>query len=509
MSITVRWVLAQPELSLRLRGGANGLDREIEFAITTELPEPFPWLSGGELLLTTGLRLPQEPEECTEYLRGLLDCGVAAVGFGIGLSHAEIPEGLVAASDELGVPLLEVPLPTPFAAVTKRVMSRLAEQQYEASLRASQAQPRMTRAVIQGGARATVRELATATSSVALLLDRRGQLLECHPGSVPDGVTAEVRTLLESASEAVSSGVAQARSGESMTVQRIGVGKNVHGYLAVVSPKPLGPVDQILLGHANSLLALDFEKPVRLRAAQNQLNSQALGLLLSEDIDLKPVRAQLAVAADGRGAIRALVAVCGSPADAEAVSGVIEAAMNEAGRPLFLQRVDTRVTVLLRGTDDVEFARALLDGIGEHILRSSRLGLSGAQPVERFVEAIEQAQLAASAAESGAMPLEFSALTGSALLTFDSTREVLQAVADTMITPLADHDRRQGTELVESLRAFLEANGHWESAASVLGVHRHTLRSRVSKIESLLGCRLDVARVRAELLLAVIAHESF
>src|SRR6476619_2792994 len=96
MSITVRWVLAQPELSLRLRGGADGLDREIEFAITTELPEPFPWLSGGELLLTTGLRLPQDPEECTEYLRGLLDCGVAAVGVGIGLSHAEIPEGLVA-----------------------------------------------------------------------------------------------------------------------------------------------------------------------------------------------------------------------------------------------------------------------------------------------------------------------------------------------------------------------------------------------------------------------------
>ncbi|MFE4458226.1 helix-turn-helix domain-containing protein, partial [Nocardia tengchongensis] len=63
-----------------------------------------------------------------------------------------------------------------------------------------------------------------------------------------------------------------------------------------------------------------------------------------------------------------------------------------------------------------------------------------------------------------------------------------------------------GTDLIVSLRAYLEAHGQWETAATALGVHRHTLRSRVARIESILGCSLDQALVRAELLLAVVAR---
>jgi purine catabolism regulator len=85
---------------------------------------------------------------------------------------------------------------------------------------------------------------------------------------------------------------------------------------------------------------------------------------------------------------------------------------------------------------------------------------------------------------------------------------VLNTLAETMITPIEDYDRDNGTELLASLRAFLEANGHWEAAAITMGVHRHTLRSRMAKVESLIDCRLEVARVRAELLLSIIARQS-
>ncbi|NED68829.1 PucR family transcriptional regulator, partial [Streptomyces sp. SID10244] len=57
-----------------------------------------------------------------------------------------------------------------------------------------------------------------------------------------------------------------------------------------------------------------------------------------------------------------------------------------------------------------------------------------------------------------------------------------------------------------SVRAYLEANGQWEAAAASLGVHRHTLRGRIARAEEILGCDLSIARVRAELLLAIIAR---
>lgn len=505
MTIAVRWMLAQPDLALELKGGAQGVGREITFAHATELLDPFRWLTGGEFILTTGIRLPSTPQKRGRYLRMLDAAGVAAVGFGTGLSYPEVPADLVAVADEIGLPLIEVPLPTPFAAVVKRVMSRLAEQEYEAVLRASRAQPRMTRAVISGGTAATVRELAIATSATVLLLDVAGRVLESSPQLPTDEVIDELRATLGGGA---SSSVTLASSGASIAVQQISVGRTPYGYLAVISASALSYVDQILLGHANSLLALDFEKPARLRATQDQLNSHALGLLLTEDRDPAPAWQQIRQAADGEGMIRGLTVLADTADVAGRVGVEIAEFMNKAGRQLFSRINDTRVTVLLRGTDDVQFARELLGGVSRSDLRALRVGLSARRVVAALAVAVEQSQLCASAAEIGGEPLEFAALTGSVLLSFDSTREVLNTLAETMITPIEDYDRDNGTELLASLRAFLEANGHWEAAAITMGVHRHTLRSRMAKVESLIDCRLEVARVRAELLLSIIARQS-
>lgn len=459
MNVPVRWILAQPELALELRAGAAGLGREISFALVTELPEPFPWLSGGELVLTTGIGLPLAPADRARYLDGLLRCGVAAVGFGTGLSHPTIPVDLCEAAEELDLPLLEVPLPTPFAAVAKRVMSRLAEQQYESVLRASRAQPRMTRAVVTGGAGAIVRELATATESTVVLLDPGGKALECFPERSEPELLAEVRALLRAGTGQAASRVDFSRSGASITTQRITVGKVLHGYLALVSSSPLNNVDQILLGHANSLLALNFEKPARLRYTQNRLNSHAIGLLLSEEQDLAFLWAQVAQAADASGRVRVMTVLCESTSVAVRIEAAIADELNQTGRQTFLYRRPGHIIVLLRGDDEAQLPHHLLRGLSPSSLKSVRVGLSGVHAVGRLVEAVDQARLAASAAEAGGRPLELASLAGGALLTLRSSREVLNAVADTMLAPLADFDREHGTELITSLRAFLEANG--------------------------------------------------
>lgn len=87
------------------------------------------------------------------------------------------------------------------------------------------------------------------------------------------------------------------------------------------------------------------------------------------------------------------------------------------------------------------------------------------------------------------------------------TRKILATLAETLLAPLAAHDTAHGTDLLHSLRAFLEHNGQWEAASAALGVHRHTLRSRVERVRSLLGADLDSAHVRAELLLASSAWQ--
>ncbi|WP_342779343.1 helix-turn-helix domain-containing protein [Nonomuraea turkmeniaca] len=78
-----------------------------------------------------------------------------------------------------------------------------------------------------------------------------------------------------------------------------------------------------------------------------------------------------------------------------------------------------------------------------------------------------------------------------------------QAFSAALLAPLTEYGSRG--DLVESLRAYLDCNGHWDAAAQRLGVHRHTLRYRMKRVAELLDRDLDDPGVRAELWLALQA----
>lgn len=108
------------DLDVRPVAGATGLGRVVRWAHSSELEDPTPWLSGGELLLTTGLPLDGAASQ-RAYVRRLDAAGVAGLGLGLGFGHDEVPEPLRRAADEAGLPVLEIPYAMPFIAVTERV----------------------------------------------------------------------------------------------------------------------------------------------------------------------------------------------------------------------------------------------------------------------------------------------------------------------------------------------------------------------------------------------------
>src|SRR5690349_7251811 len=60
----------------------------------SELADPTAYVSGGELLLTTG-SLPDLADAWDEYVARLLRIGVAALGLGLGPTYQEPPRPLV------------------------------------------------------------------------------------------------------------------------------------------------------------------------------------------------------------------------------------------------------------------------------------------------------------------------------------------------------------------------------------------------------------------------------
>jgi purine catabolism regulator len=103
----------------------------------------------------------------------------------------------------------------------------------------------------------------------------------------------------------------------------------------------------------------------------------------------------------------------------------------------------------------------------------------------------------ASHADLGAFQLLLSLQDDDALLSY--CRSVLG--------PLEQGEGEYGEELVRSLDAFIEHNGHWEKAANALYCHRHTLRYRIRRIEQLTGRDFSKARDRIEFWLALRGRE--
>ncbi|TXS53862.1 PucR family transcriptional regulator, partial [Streptomyces sp. uw30] len=83
--------------------------------------------------------------------------------------------------------------------------------------------------------------------------------------------------------------------------------------------------------------------------------------------------------------------------------------------------------------------------------------------------------------------------------------DAVKAFADGLLRALHEHDATGRGDLVASLRAWLSRHGQWDAAAADLGVHRHTLRYRMRRVEEILGRSLDDADVRMELWLALKA----
>src|SRR5438128_10370034 len=99
--LTVRELIA--ELDVRLVAGETGLDLPIRWVHLSELLDPTPWLSGGEVLLTTGMQI-DTPEKGRAFIALLANSRLAALGFGIGFGHERVPAAILEAARERDFP---------------------------------------------------------------------------------------------------------------------------------------------------------------------------------------------------------------------------------------------------------------------------------------------------------------------------------------------------------------------------------------------------------------------
>lgn len=139
---------------------------------------------------------------------------------------------------------------------------------------------------------------------------------------------------------------------------------------------------------------------------------------------------------------------------------------------------------------------------------AARIGVSGPHPDARCLqEALGEADLAVNLGRALGDPrlVRYDDLGVVRLLAGGSDMAHLERFVLDAVGPLATYDADHGTELLQTLDAWLERNGSLDQLADSLSIHRSTLAYRLRRIEELLGRALDDPGSRLELTIAARA----
>ncbi|WUP99501.1 PucR family transcriptional regulator [Streptomyces sp. NBC_00247] len=463
-------LLAREELGLRRIAGPRRAD--LLWVHTSEMADPYPYLLGGELLLSAGVLLT-DPDR---YVSRVVEAGAAALGFGVRPVHESVPPGLAQACERYGLPLLEVPPETTFTSVARAVWQLMADARHQELRRTARAQQALASAAARPDpVPAVLHQLAAQLGGRAVLLSPEGG--EVHTAgartapAVRTALSRLARVVAPQERRAAPASATETVDGTHLSAYALGGG---HGLVLALATGPREPGDHTVAGMAVVLLSL-LAAPHQGAGSADRSAALVRMLLGAAPEDVGPL-----LGSDGPWTVVHARRTSGgstAPLTAGTLGASFGSALVDTGR-----RPEEAVRVLL--TDPARLTPQ----------PGWVLGASDPVPLDGLAAADTRASRALARAEATRTPLLLHRADRglSGLL----AGEAAEAHARTLLAPLSE-------TLRETLRCWLSLHGSWDRTAVALKIHRNTVRQRVGRCAELLDTDLDDMDVRTELWFAL------
>jgi purine catabolism regulator len=489
--LTVRTLAEDPALGLRLLAGAPAAGRTLQGVHTTDLDRPGRYLLPGELVLTNGLWTAQVGGAA--WAADVATAGAAAIGFGLADHHPAVPADLRDACEALGLPLLEVPEELSFSLIGDVVDG--ARDPSGLRLQLSRTRRLLQRLGAGGGHAALLDFLRHETRLDVWLVGPGGRPLD-DGGPPPDP------DLARRASRAARRGELPAAIGERACA--FGAAPVAAARSAVLVGAPLAAIDDDARLVIEQVAAYAVLEDARARAEEEgrrTLAEELVELAWSGDLGPAALAARLRVLGFAPGRPLTVVASANDPRDITyAGIGCGEVSVSARHRDAILLLVSS-------GAEDLtdRLADLIADGGDDPVLGAGRPVADPAVPAglrQSIAEAVTALRLAATR-PTGQRVVRHLDIGSHALLLDFVDRQVLLAFRESVLGPLERWDREHGADLVRTLQAFLQHDGHWRPTAAQLHIHPNTLRYRIGRVAALSGRDADTTNGRVDFALAL------
>jgi purine catabolism regulator len=518
-------VLALPVLAggdPRVVTGAEHLDRPVRWVHVTELTDPASFLKGGELVLTTGMPLPDDPAGVRRYVDELAAVGAAALVIELVRRYHRPPDALVRACRARGLPLVTLARDVNFLEVTQVVHTLIVGHQADAIHRTQRVHEAFTALTLRGAGPEEVLRAAAEMSGRTVVLENLVHLaLVCEPsGTTVRAALADWERRSRTTPATDRAGVSGPEGWLAAPVEYRGERWGRVVMLPAALPgRSFGPEDVTVLERtamALTIARLTHPTPWERTAHRNALRD------LVERRHRSAADARARVAALGLPAQDARFVAVLADLPSERDGGAAETRLCEeltatGARALVGLLSPTRLGVLLALRPSRPWREAV-ERLSRIVLDAAPgATVSAGAPAEDLADVARSFREAARVAEatepgralpSGRSFHERSDIGLRRLLYALRDDPRVQEYAERRLGPLLDHDARHGTDLVAALRGYLDAAGNKTVAARCAGLSRETVYQRLRTIERLLGHDLESGEQRTELHVALHAVDA-
>jgi hypothetical protein len=513
-------VFDAPQLRIRsLYTAPDSLAQVVNWTYTTDLLDPRRYLTRGQLVMT-GMMWRRNPRDSETFVAAVANSGAVALLAGEGL-YGYIPDDVLDACKKHGLSLFAVPADVSFASITAYISNTMASDRV-ARLTASLVRQRELLTDVYKGQ--LLDDLITRTSSELgrpiWILTATGRVIvePIEPLGLAD---IDLVTETSLTAEQVPVTVTDSR-GEKLSIFVI-AGVEEHRTTAwfLVIAGDWNEWHPSILDSANELAAVAGLYRVQRNGEAFGWSTMADRLIELIDADSEqPETAvylrQVGLNADGHLAVIA-AEFEGKPELQSLAVWLLADAVAHLARPVVGKDHDGHAVAVIpadptdaipTGADPLAVVTTALKRAAAGLTNETlRVGTSPVSTTADLGGALRSARYGMRLPSSGdttSVRINDSEDVTSAVQLLAAVPDQLRTVfVELVLGRLVAHDERYNSQLVSTLRSFLDCGGSWVRTAELSHLHLNTVRYRIARVEELTGRDLSNTADRADLYLAL------
>ena len=556
MPLTLRDAIAhvEPLRQSRLVAGEKGLDNIVQFVNVMEVPDILAWVHPGELLVTTLYPLRDDTAAIEALIPKLAEKGLTGLAVTLGYI-SQFPQAMIKAADDLGFPLIELPQNVSFIDIIQPLTSKILDLQANELVQSGKIHKQFIDLVLGGGGYPDIAQgLAQLVKRSVSIVDRFRRVLAhgllfgqtqiqhwfTRDDATGDGyLSGEYRPELINSLPNSAALLMSAKHDEGEiehVVYTIKVGTMTLGQIIVWGPllPPLSPIDLIAIEHGSTVTALKMMEERSIREMEQRFRNEILdGLLSGQPAAHERAVYQLREMGYQFSPPFTLVVVAPDLPPGQLLMKAERQEQSNVNSSLhlamrYMKLIEPKAVFWYQGPRLVVFfplRAGRLPTAKDFITKELRkvcqrvevenhpytvsMGISSAATeLSQFKQAYE---CAGQSLETGrtlkddlhSAVTHYEDLGIFRVTSLAASPASLERFCHETLGPLLQYDRRHGTDLVKTLRVFLEQNQNSAQAARVLLIHYNTLRYRVDQVRELLGDVLNHPQERLVLEVAL------